>query len=34
VICGDQGINDVANDFWDKDAMVAHFKTEISNKDY
>jgi uncharacterized membrane protein len=36
VICGDRGINDVvANDFWDstKDAMLAHFKTEISSKD-
>jgi uncharacterized membrane protein len=35
VICGDRGINDVvANDFGStKDAMLAHFKTEISSKD-
>jgi uncharacterized membrane protein len=34
LLFGDQGINDITNDFWDstKDIMVAHFKTEISSK--
>jgi hypothetical protein len=33
VICGDRGINDVANDFGTVPKMLCWLKTEISSKD-